>query len=679
MYSIHAFAPSSHFTFEQEDDIKVDNIGTVDLSGRSLSTIPVALHRGAEQIRSLSLSRNPMLEIPLDFIQSCTSLKDLKLSNMALKRVPHSIKSSLSLQKLDISCNRIADLGDAYLEGIPNLQVLQAQNNRMEKLPWNFPRLSGLVALNISNNKFRSLPIVACELVNLTALDISFNMINELPEEIGKLKNLRNLVMVGNQVSRFPPEARELSSLEYLDCRRNTILDLAEICTLPNLETVCADYNNLHSLDVALGPKLSKLEASHNEITRLSLTPGPIGKSPYALTTLDISHAKLSSLDDLALSQMFTLRTLKLDHNKFPTIPESLGELQLLETLSCADNNLTTLPNSIGRLQRLEHLDVHNNNLTELPVSLWNCASLTVVNVTSNLLSTWHNAPPTAPVMPPADILSAIVVQQQTSERKASTTSFTTRLPPLAYSLEKLYMGENNFTDEVLHPLTVLRELRVLNLSFNDLQELPVAFFKNFSKLEELYLSGNKLASLPSEDLPRLTKLRVLYLNGNKLQTLPHELGKVMSLTVLDVGSNSLKYNINNWEYDWNWYVSIRLHFSHIHSTISTGISIKACDISICLVISVFRSSPITKRTTVRDIVVTSIRQSIVLGVFNLLQGSQVSLSSEFLALWTLQSHSVPMLVIFQTKRRIAEFERLVQLSEECLMVLRTHWASMIS
>jgi hypothetical protein len=74
--------------------------------------------------------------------------------------------------------------------------------------------------------------------------------------------------------------------------------------------------------------------------------------------------------------------------------------------------------------------------------------------------------------------------------------------------------------------------------------------------LEELYLSGNKLTSIPAEDFPRLVKLNTLFLNGNKLHTLPQELGKVVNLTVLDVGSNYLKYNINNWEFDWNWCVS---------------------------------------------------------------------------------------------------------------------------
>jgi adenylate cyclase len=127
--------------------------------------------------------------------------------------------------------------------------------------------------------------------------------------------------------------------------------------------------------------------------------------------------------------------------------------------------------------------------------------------------------------------------------------------PPLASSLRLLYLGENRITDEYLHPLMILKELRVLNLSFNDLQDMPSSFFKNMVNLEEVYLSGNKLSSIPTEDLHRLKKLSVLFLNGNRLQTLPHELGKVQSLTVLDVGSNVLRYNINNYEFDWNWCV----------------------------------------------------------------------------------------------------------------------------
>ncbi|KAJ6616665.1 hypothetical protein B0H10DRAFT_1948982 [Mycena sp. CBHHK59/15] len=549
----------------QEEELKFDNFEYIDLTGRSLRTIPVILHQHADSIVSLRLSRNPMIEIPLDFIQSCTTLRELRLSHMAMKKVPHSLRHSTTLTRLDLSCNRIVTLDEAYLDDIPGLTTLHVQNNRLEKLPWSFPRLRRLITLNISNNKFRTFPAGVSELGNLRDLDISFNSISELPEEIGRLKNLERLVIVGNQVSRLPDEFSSLGRLGELDCRRNSISDLTVVCMLPKLETLSADHNALHDLALSLGPCLTTLDASHNEITQLSLVRGPVGRSPFALTSLDISNAKLSVLDDYTLSQLTSLRRLKLDNNSFRSIPDSLGDLKWLETLSCADNSLGELPQSIGKLQKLEILDVHNNSLTELPVSLWNCASLSRLNVTSNLLVLWHDPPPSAPDDDTSASFSdnTVVVGPMFPNRKPSASSMLD-IPPLAHSLEMLYLGENSFTDEVLHPLMVLKELRVLNLSFNDIQDMPSNFFRHLTKLEEVYLSGNGLTNFPSEDLPKLTRLSTLFLNGNRLQTLPQELGKVKSLMILDVGSNWLKYNINNWEFDWNWNFNKNLRYLNL-------------------------------------------------------------------------------------------------------------------
>ncbi|KAJ8592004.1 hypothetical protein M405DRAFT_813481 [Rhizopogon salebrosus TDB-379] len=52
-----------------------------------------------------------MVEIPLGFIQSCVTLRDLRLSSMAMKKVPQSVRYSTSLHRLDLSCNRIVDTG----------------------------------------------------------------------------------------------------------------------------------------------------------------------------------------------------------------------------------------------------------------------------------------------------------------------------------------------------------------------------------------------------------------------------------------------------------------------------------------------------------------------------------------------------------------------------------------
>ncbi|KIJ18515.1 hypothetical protein PAXINDRAFT_70600 [Paxillus involutus ATCC 200175] len=554
------------------EDLNIDNFEYVDLTGCSLPTIPIVFHKDAASIVYLNLSRNPMVEIPLDFIQSCVTLRELRLSSMAMKKVPQSVRQSASLHRLDLSCNRIVDLDDAGLDRIPELNSLRLQNNRMEQLPWYFPRLRMLKYLNISNNKFTHVPSVICEMTALLDLDISFNMITELPDELGRLTALDNLVFVGNQVSRLPEQFSQLSSLRMLDCRRNNISDLSIAHTLPRIGKLRADHNPVHALDLSRGPYTTTiLDVSHNDITLLKLVPS--SKTPYALTSLDVSHAKLSSLDDFALSHLSALQHLKLDHNLFRALPDSLGDLSHLLTLSCSDNHLDALPETIGSLQRLESLDAHCNSLTQLPVSLWNCASLVMINVTSNLLETWHDPPcPSLAAPPPSGPSLGVPLNppgsgshQQMPRKGSNATPLHGRpSPPLAYSLVRLYVGENRLTDAALPPFTILKELCVLNLSFNEIQEMPSSFLRNLTKLEELYLSGNQLTSIPTEDLPRLTKLRVLFLNGNRLQTLPQELGKVQSLTVIDVGSNALRYNINNWEFDWNWNFNQNLKYLNL-------------------------------------------------------------------------------------------------------------------
>lgn len=535
----------------------LDSFEHINLKGRSLRAIPVILHTNAETITTLNLSSNPMLEIPLDFIQACITLRELRLSNMAIKRVPASLRHSTSLYRLDLSCNRIEDLNEAGLDQIPKLATLNLQNNRMEKLPWYFPRLEVLKHLNISNNKFHDLPLVVCNMESLVDLDISFNTISSLPEQIGKLTLLDRLIMVGNRVSKFPDECSGLVNLRDLDCRRNSISDISVICMLPKIKILRADYNVINTLDLAMGPSLNTLEASHNDITRITLVSNPALQatiSPYALTSLDISHAKLSSLDEFALGQLSSLETLKLDHNSFRVIPESLGDLSQLKHLSCSDNALDALPGTIGRLQRLETLDAHNNSLLALPQSMWNCASLTLVNVTSNQIREIKGPSLTSTQAVDIDPFGMIIGGDRKPSAVGSIMSQSSRiLPPVVHSLQRFYAGENNLTEDTIHHLTMLKELRVLNLSFNAIQEIPPSFFKNFSELQELYLSGNLLTSLPAEDLPGLTQLSVLLLNGNKLQTLPHELGKIQTLSVLDVGSNILRYNINNFQFDWNW------------------------------------------------------------------------------------------------------------------------------
>lgn len=548
------------------------DFNVLDLRNRNLEMVPIFLYKNAEWIKSLDLSGNPMHDIPNDFIQICTNLTTLSLSHLSLKRVPQSIRQAVHLTHLDLSDNRIRELNHINLSEIPQLMSLKAQNNRLSELPGYFAWMKNLRDLNVSNNQFAIFPSVACELENLTLLDISFNTIVELPNELNMLKRLQRFVFVGNNVEQLPSSIGEMHNLRVIDLRRNLLQDISVLFNLPSLEILRCEHNSLKRMDVTFGERLKTLQIGQNPLSKATFN----AKAMCALTILDLSSANMGKLDDDVLSQLPNLTELVLDRNSLIVLPDNLGALTQLTKLSCTNNLLATLPDSLGLLTNLVELQAHNNNLKSLPASIWHCSSLRRLNVSSNLLESFPSTSDAAASLAPGSSVDLMVSSAILSQsRKGSAGSLGTlpangthsagRTPlPLSACLTKLRMGDNHLTEDIFAVLHDLPELQILNLSSNDLYEIPSYGLSNLIKLRELYLSGNSIGSIPADDLTLLKELRILHINGNKLQTLPAELGKMMKLVNLDVGTNALKYNISNQQYDWNWNSNPNLRYLNL-------------------------------------------------------------------------------------------------------------------
>lgn len=514
------------------EEENLESFDFIDLAARGIENLPVFLHKHAHEVISLNISRNPHLHLPTDFVQACTALRELKMIEMGMKRIPQSVKEVPGLTRLDVSINRIVELEHCALYECKELTTFNAFNNRLTSLPDYFVHFKTLKYLNISNNRFESFPLVICEISSLVDLDISFNNISVLPPELGKLKHLETLILFCNNITALPTTIKLLKRLRRLDCRRNKIADFSPITSMPNLQSVRAQYNMTKALDLQ-ADNLAILNLSYNPITRFTVLAND---AVSALTHLDLSHSRLETIPEELFSTCLSLQLLSINNNKIRNLSDNIGNLQRLGTLSIKNNVLQSLPGSIGKLQRLHTLEVSSNKLSMLPETIWQCSELETLNVSFNSLVEFPE--------PPAS-------HSESNDESAATT---VRLaPPLIMSMRRLYLAYNRLRDDVLRPLSYLTGLIVLNLSFNDIYEIPNGMLRKCYQLTHLYLSGNMLTSLPADDLERLIHLKVLHLNGNKLQTLPAELGSIQTLQVLDVGSNALKYNIANWPYDWNW------------------------------------------------------------------------------------------------------------------------------
>ncbi|KAF9959416.1 cysteinyl-tRNA synthetase [Mortierella alpina] len=569
----------------EADFAETTSFADVNLQKRCLPTVPIFLYLKAKEIVRLNISHNQRMDLPLDFVQNCSILRELIMAYNDLDRVPSNVRFITYLQVLDLRGNRIRDLTKARLEDARELVTLYLQSNRLESIPESFQAFEYLRVLNLSSNNFSKLPPVLLRIATLEELDMSFNEIADVPEDIGRLSRLRTLLLFGNRIGPFLPKSMsDLVRLRKLDIRQNGILNLDAVNDLPSLEELLVDYNT----NVVLNNSFKALTSI--SLLKCNMTDMSLRGAGSTLSYLDASSNRLSNLAPALFEHLLSIETLKLDNNSISSIPGTIGLLKRLKFLSVSNNLLSSLPDEVGQLESLLELDVHSNNIGELPVSIWRC-SLMTLNASSNLLEYFPDPPKT--LAPPTPLNGGLVsgsssaatlCDEDVGQTLSSTATAplparskplpappvplqsipsarTPYSPPLANSLQVLSLADNRLPDEVLYPLSYFNELLVLNLSHNYIAEIPRGKIPNPGQIVELYLSGNQLTSLPAEDIERLRSLLVLHVNGNKLTTLPAELGKINRLVALDVGCNMLKYNISNWPYDWNWNWNLELKY----------------------------------------------------------------------------------------------------------------------
>ncbi|KAJ3561557.1 hypothetical protein NP233_g10120 [Leucocoprinus birnbaumii] len=550
--SFTAEPPNHHSSFSEpsNNELRLETFDYVDLTGRSLRAIPVVLHQHADQIISLKLSPKP----------HDRSSPRLHRSMYRAARPP--IIQHVNAKDLSSNYIKVRELESGRLHKIPELNALFLQNNSLKDLPSTFSNFQNLSALNLSNNRLKAIPEVVTQIKTLRDLDVSFNDLETLPDNIGDLTQLDRFLFLGNTVPKIPDSFYNLRRLEYVDCRRNQLVDLTIVMNLPRLKHLYADHNAIHLLDLSMGGNITTVDVSHNEITQVVVSLPPFGSTSRYLTSLDLSHASLTTLDANVLDKLITLKTLKLQHNSLSYIPDTLGELVELEELYLAENRLIILPDTIGNLKKLRVLDVHGNNLREVTGAIWDCGRLEWLNLSSNFVITFP--PPTIiPIHGQHSVngLTSATTKELPKEYNEDHVILGHLHPPLSFSLTSLYLSENRISSHPDSPgilglrnISFLRSLSILNLSYNEITDFPQGFFRSLaSKLREVYLCGNGITSLQSDDFARMRELRVVFLSGNKLTVLPAELTRLDHLEVIDVSNNNLRYNINNYEFDWNW------------------------------------------------------------------------------------------------------------------------------
>lgn len=593
---------------------KAQKFSNVDLQGRNLITIPITLYQKSGEILVLNLSRNISLDVPKDFVQACINLREIKYTGNECLRLSPAFSLAHKLTVLDISNNRLESLDSAELHKLECLASLKLSNNKLTSLPETFNQLKALRSLNISSNSFTEMPFAITEIPSIVDLDISFNSLTSL-QGLGRLENLERLWCTNNRLvgTKGGSGVLNLKTLREIDCRFNRIENLDFLSGLPRLEHLFAGHNATSTFESSF-LNIRTLYLDHNPLTNFSLLAPTPTLSTLSLASGKLTQlpedvfAKMPGLTKLILNKnhFVTLtpgfgRLQKLDHlsiakNSLSTLPPEIGRLSELRFLDVRENNINLLPSELWLCRKLETLNLSSNVLDAFPRMILSSGSIAGLEpITTTGLPP---VPMISPTIEEGDQLAEFAARRMSvasgylstasspssTHRKGSIASLyavgrkpstLTRVPTEGFpapltrkdsvpvvnraattfigSLRNLFLADNRLSDDVFDQLVPLQELRILNLSYNELYDIPPRTIRRWQYLSELYLSGNDLTSLPAEDFEDASALRVLHINNNKFQVLPAELGKVQKLAVLDVSSNSLKYNVNNWPYDWNW------------------------------------------------------------------------------------------------------------------------------
>jgi Leucine-rich repeat (LRR) protein len=193
------------------------------------------------------------------------------------------------IETFNIAKNLLQDIESDWLDSLPQLKVLNAQDNRLSSLPTNMRQLR-LSQLYLSQNNLTSHAITTFSMLDtssksnlitdtLQVLDLSSNCLNAFPPELLRhFKSLRNLNLSRNRITSLrnivdAPFTPSCSTLEHLNLSDNCIEDLGGddfplmlLIGCPKLQTLKLENNELQMVPVTLGmlEKLKSLELRGN-------------------------------------------------------------------------------------------------------------------------------------------------------------------------------------------------------------------------------------------------------------------------------------------------------------------------------------------------------------------------------------------------------------------------------
>ncbi|XP_021500790.1 transforming growth factor beta activator LRRC33 isoform X1 [Meriones unguiculatus] len=450
-----------------------------------------------------------------------------------LASVPSSLPSHSRMLVLD--ANPLKVLWNHSLQAYPHLENLSLSSCHLDRIGrYAFQEQGRLLSLGLADNRlsenYKETAAALHTLLRLRRLDLSGNSLTEdmAALMLQNLSSLDSVSLARNTLMRLDDSVFEgLEHLKELDLQRNYIFEIegGAFDGLTELRRLDLAYNNLPCIvDFSL-TQLQFLNVSHN-ILEWFLASREDEDRAFELEMLDLSHNQLLFFPHLP--QCSKLHTLLLRDNSmgfYRELYNASSPQEMVAQFLLVDGNVTNITTvslweefASSDLSALRFLDMSQNQFRHLPDGfLKKTPSLSHLNLNQNCLKMLH-------------------IREQE--------------PPGA--LTELDLSHNQLAELQLAPgLTgSLRNLRVFNLSSNQLLGVPAGLFDSASNITTIDMSHNQISLCPKMvpldwagpsgcvDFRNMASLRSLSLDGCGLKALRDYPFQGTSLTHLDLSSN---------------------------------------------------------------------------------------------------------------------------------------------
>ena len=255
--------------------------------------------------------------------------------------------------------------------------------------------------------------------------------------------------------------------------------------------------------------RLKKLTLRGNQIPEV--TQEMVAGVNATLEELDLGMNRIAKLGELNLPQ---LRKLNVENNAITDVTnETFGQLPRLQELDISDNQLELLPTRLLQsLPQISNLDLSGNRIAAVPSTTFADSNVNVIQLQGNRI---QEVPEQAFVGLPF---------LHTLDLSGNNISL---VRPAAFSgvpfLHILKLDSNQlatFKADFFNVTSDGTELRIVDLSHNEITFLYPAAFKIHSNLRWLNLGHNKLEFFPAELLADATKLEYLNLETNAVASI---------------------------------------------------------------------------------------------------------------------------------------------------------------